>query len=130
MTRAFITYLRGEAFQFYQRWITVLGELKKDTIDYNWVKQVFNERLERKWDAQVVIESALVDENGKNKAFFPFFDKDYKPYEEVKFTEGKIFVFLSKATLKSGKIRQFVVIHAPKSFSDLIKTLQEYKNSC
>lgn len=37
------------------------------------------------------------------------------------------FVFMSKAVVGKDEIRQFVVLHAPSSFSNLIDTLGYYE---
>lgn len=69
--RAFITYLGSEAFRFYFKCSTKLWKLTEEATNYDFVEQVFDERLRRKQTIWDVIESMVSMKMEKMKRFSP-----------------------------------------------------------
>lgn len=112
--------------QFCSNCFSVLGKFAEDAIDYDSGMEVFEESLGKKKDSHDAIESAVTMEIEKMKNSSLSLIRLANAMRMYGSQKSKKFVFLSNSTVRKDEIRHFVVIHAPNSFPDLIKTLQDY----
>ena len=123
--RSFITYLRGEAYEFHYKTFLVDGTLTEAAKEFENVKHEFIAKYEKKEEMQVLVDRAVNLRIESGEGITGFVDRAERKYQAAKFSDEQKFAFLSKAAIRGEQVRNFVVLHAPKTYKKLQDVLKE-----
>lgn len=101
-------------------------ELTENAKSYEVVKKPLKIEIDRKIDAQDMIETATSMKLSPREELMSFIEQASKAYDDAGFTDKQKSIFLSKRAVISEEVRQGVALYDPKTFGTLMKALREY----
>lgn len=124
--RALITYMFLRVFKFCYDRFAKDGTLTKQALDYEFVERAIRGEFCLNCDRRRRIETAMAMKFERGKDLLSFVHNVGKAFEYAGFSLEQNVLFLMKVMISTENIPSFMLMHSPKIFNDMNKTLEEY----